>query len=377
MRPVGRGIEVSVLGERILKSGAKEHSLEIRCLTVYDMAFIFPIIVGGREVQVAAEALDLGIEARYPAVKTASGNAGLIIGGEIPRTDELANRMFRRARRTVDVLKALSDNEEPDIGMHEKVDGQTGNGSVFAVIGAVLMRIHDAVENTDSGERLSLPAKGRRSAAGIVALFAFFNTGIRIGARLEGILCKELEAPGDGRRSIGNSVVEAVAAHHPVHAARTPPAEAEGRCLHAENTPMTKGRHERAHAPESNFTHRALESERSFAAPETAEKHFAVIGFKKVLKQHLHFGAVAEVFGSGQADARSEIDAELFSRRGGGRLRAHLVVFNDDARIHNAVDTEVGGLNGKSCSEGCSSGKTGKSQGLCFHDVEGEKSAGI
>lgn len=140
---------------------------------------------------------------------------------------------------------------------------------------------------------------------------------------------------------------------------------------------MTKGRHERAHAPESNFTHRALESERSFAAPETAEKHFAVIGFKKVLKQHLHFGAVAEVFGSGQADARSEIDAELFSRRGGGRLRAHLVVFNDDARIHNAVDTEVGGLNGKSCSEGCSSGKTGKSQGLCFHDVEGEKSAGI
>ena len=82
MRPVGRGIEVSVLGERILKSGAKKHSLEIRCLTVYDMAFIFPIIVGGREVQVAAEALDLGIEARYPAVKTASGNAGLIVGGE-------------------------------------------------------------------------------------------------------------------------------------------------------------------------------------------------------------------------------------------------------------------------------------------------------
>ena len=37
MRPVGRGIEVSVLGERILKSGAKKHSLEIRCLTVYDM----------------------------------------------------------------------------------------------------------------------------------------------------------------------------------------------------------------------------------------------------------------------------------------------------------------------------------------------------
>ena len=61
---------------------------------------------------------------------------------------------------------------------------------------------------------------------------------------------------------------------------------------------MTKGRHERAHAPESNFTHRALESERSFAAPETAEKHFAVIGFKKVLKQHLHFGAVSEVFGA-------------------------------------------------------------------------------
>ena len=85
-----------------------------------------PIIVGGREVQVAAEALDLGIEARYPAVKTASGNAGLIVGGEIPRTDELADRMFRRARRTVDVFKALSDNEEPDIGMHEKVDGQTG-----------------------------------------------------------------------------------------------------------------------------------------------------------------------------------------------------------------------------------------------------------
>ena len=152
MRPVGRGLEVSVLGERILKSGAKKHSLEIRCLTVYDMAFIFPIIVGGREVQVAAEALDLGIEARYPAVKTASGNAGLIVGGEIPRTDELADRMFRRARRTVDVFKALSDNEEPDIGMHEKVDGQTGNGGVFAVIGAVFMRIHDAVENTDSGE---------------------------------------------------------------------------------------------------------------------------------------------------------------------------------------------------------------------------------
>ena len=136
-----------------------------------------------------------------------------------------------------------------------------------------------------------------------------------------------------------------------VNAAGTAPAVAERRRFKTVHAPASEGRSERTDAAKGELTVATLNRKRGFPAPEAVEAHGAVVGLEEIFELHADGEVFIDLFRCNQADARSEVDAELFSRPSRRFFRPHLIVFDSDAGVDDAVHLDVGSLGGKGCAK--------------------------